>query len=111
MIKNSYIKKIDENHWRVFSEKGKNLGTFKSLDAAKKRLKQVEYFKNKKAELETTNTFSGICRELNKKDHSKLLEFMKNFKSIFEKSLDENLTIEELEPAILAQLKYDTQND
>ncbi len=33
--------------WRVVSEKsGRNLGTYKTLAAAKKRLRQVEYFKS-----------------------------------------------------------------
>ena len=35
--------------WEVKSEKGKNLGgPYRSLDEAKKRLRQVEYFKHKK---------------------------------------------------------------
>lgn len=42
-----YIKKIGPKKWRVYSEKGKNLGTYGSLEAAKKRLKQVHYFKNR----------------------------------------------------------------
>jgi len=42
------IKKIGKNKWRVYSEKGKNLGTSKSLAGAKKRLREVEYFKHKK---------------------------------------------------------------
>lgn len=35
--------------WRVVSERtGRNLGTYKTLAAAKKRLRQVEYFKHLK---------------------------------------------------------------
>jgi hypothetical protein len=41
------IKKIGKKKWRVYSKKGKNLGTAKSLKAAKKRLKDVEFFKRK----------------------------------------------------------------
>jgi hypothetical protein len=41
------IKKIKQG-WRVLSKKGKNLGTYRSKKAAKKRLQQVEYFKHKK---------------------------------------------------------------
>ena len=42
-----YIRKIGDNEWRVYSEKGKNLGTYNSEAGAKKRLQQVHYFKNK----------------------------------------------------------------
>ena len=41
----SYIRKLPDGQWRVLSEEGRNLGTFSTEDAAKKRLKQVEYFK------------------------------------------------------------------
>jgi hypothetical protein len=41
------IKKIKEGY-RVVSEKsGRNLGTYKTKDEAKERLRQVEYFKHK----------------------------------------------------------------
>jgi hypothetical protein len=40
------IKKVNSGY-RVTSEKGKNMGTYKSKSGAEKRLKQVEYFKNK----------------------------------------------------------------
>ena len=33
--------------YKVVSKKGKNLGKFTTKKAAKKRLKQVEYFKHK----------------------------------------------------------------
>ena len=42
-----YIRKIGDDKWRVYSEKGKNLGTYNSEAGAKKRLQQVHYFKNK----------------------------------------------------------------
>ena len=42
-----YIVKTDGGY-EVKSEKGKNLGKTTSLDAAKKRLKQIEYFKHLK---------------------------------------------------------------
>jgi hypothetical protein len=42
------IKKVKDGY-KVLSEKGKNLGgPYKSEAEAKKRLKQVEYFKHKK---------------------------------------------------------------
>ena len=37
------------NLYRVVSEQGKNLGEAKTLEAAKKRLRQIEYFKHLKA--------------------------------------------------------------
>lgn len=42
-----YIVKTDGGY-EVKSEKGKNLGKTTSLDAAKKRLRQIEYFKHLK---------------------------------------------------------------
>jgi hypothetical protein len=43
------IKKVKEGY-RVVSEKsGRNLGTYKSKDEAKERLRQVEFFKHKGA--------------------------------------------------------------
>jgi hypothetical protein len=42
------IKKVSGGY-QVVSSKGKNLGgPYKTLDAAKKRLRQVEFFKNRK---------------------------------------------------------------
>lgn len=41
------IKKIKAG-FRVLSEKGRNLGTYKSESEAKNRLRQIEYFKHKK---------------------------------------------------------------
>lgn len=42
------IKKVKDGY-KVVSESGKNLGgPYKSIDTAKRRLKQVEFFKHKK---------------------------------------------------------------
>lgn len=42
------IKKIGKSKWRLYSKKTRrNLGTFSSLTAAKKREKQIQFFKNK----------------------------------------------------------------
>jgi phage gp29-like protein len=40
------IRKIGPSKWRLFSGDGKNLGTFSSLEAAKKHEAQVNYFKS-----------------------------------------------------------------
>lgn len=46
----SYIKKLPgKEKWRVFSESGKNMGTFDSMAKAKKHLKEIEFFKRKKS--------------------------------------------------------------
>jgi hypothetical protein len=42
------IRKIGNNKWRLYSGKGKNLGTFDSLAAAKKHEGEVQYFKHVK---------------------------------------------------------------
>lgn len=42
------IKKIGKRKWRLYSRKThRNLGTFNSLKAAKKRERQIQYFKHK----------------------------------------------------------------
>lgn len=40
-----HIEKLGDGKYRLLSHDGKNLGTFDSLDAAKKHEGQVEYFK------------------------------------------------------------------
>ena len=40
------IRKVTDNKWRLYSKKGKNLGTFNSLAAAKKHEREVQYFKH-----------------------------------------------------------------
>jgi hypothetical protein len=49
-IKNfKMIRKLPKQRkWRVYSEKGKHMGTYPSRKQAEKRLRQVEYFKRKK---------------------------------------------------------------
>lgn len=42
------IRKVKDGY-RVVSKSGKNLGTYKSKTAAQRRLRQIEYFKHKKA--------------------------------------------------------------
>ncbi len=84
----AYIRKIKPNRWRVFSEKGKNMGTFDSEEKAEKRLQQIEYFKYKNAlldlRLETKTakmkmTFSSVMRELRQNFPDKILSFLKLF--------------------------------
>jgi len=49
MIKLGFVKKLPNGKYRVFSETGKNMGTYNSKEQAKKRLRQIEFFKHKKA--------------------------------------------------------------
>ncbi len=41
------IRKVKEG-FRVLSEKGRNMGTYKTREEAKKRLAQIEFFKHLK---------------------------------------------------------------
>ena len=47
LLKLSFIRKLPNGKYRVLSEKGRNLGTYTSKEEAKKRLKQIEFFKHK----------------------------------------------------------------
>jgi GH24 family phage-related lysozyme (muramidase) len=84
----SYIKKIGPNKFRVFSESGKNMGTYSSRGAAKKRLSQIEYFKRKGSILdisfskktELLRSTSIILNDLGlKKEASFISDLTKNF--------------------------------
>lgn len=43
------IKKI-KNGYQVVAESGRNMGTYQTKEEAKKRLRQIEYFKHMKSE-------------------------------------------------------------
>lgn len=100
LIKVSIVKKMPDGKYRVLSEKGKNLGTYPSHNQAKKRLKQVEYFKeldqsnadDNNAIIDLTDTedfsYSAIMRKLRKKTSSEqVLLFLKYFKQQFDKAV------------------------
>lgn len=55
---NEVIKKVGDK-WQVQSHKGKNLGTYDTEEAAKKRLGQVEFFKHKNEKYTTSSDKSG----------------------------------------------------
>lgn len=101
-IKTAVIKKLPSGLYRVLSEKGKNLGTYKSKDQAKKRLKQVEFFKYLSKIKKTAKvldlsaiedfSFSAIMRQLNNKaDKSQVEDFLKEFKKCFDASVKNKL--------------------
>lgn len=131
MIKIAYIKKINKETWRVYSQKGKNLGSFKSLKEAKKRLKDVEFFKkkkiNKNARVEfyemlifaeknkqehrhhhhhhdEDKTYSAYLRSINKNNPEKVQEVMSKFKKIFDQALMDNTPLDEIESVCLLEL-------
>ena len=103
MIKNAYIKKINENTWRVLSENGKNLGEVSSFEAAKKRLKQIEYFKHQN-DVNDSVTYSSLLRNLNKYSPDKIPDFMKQFYEIFNNTLIEQIETDQLEDSCLMEL-------
>lgn len=102
LIKNAYIRKLPNGKYRVFSEKGRNMGTYDSMSAAKKRLRQIEFFKHKKASktIDMTNidsiSYSAIIRELNRYGDK---EAMNNFLSIYKKCFDELVVLGEKYPS------------
>ncbi len=117
MIKLAFIKKINKNTWRVYSQNGKNMGTYHSLNEAKERLKDIEFFKHKDERLKkykkisTANhhhhaeTYSSHLREVNKKTPKDIEKVMKKFKEIFDAALLEETPLEEIENVCLLQLK------
>lgn len=46
LVKIAKIRQLPDGRYRVLSQKGKDLGTYKSQKAAEKRLRQVEFFKH-----------------------------------------------------------------
>lgn len=94
LLKLSYIRKLDDDKYRVYSESGKNMGTYESREGAKERLKQIEYFKHKdnNSTHDITTTYSETLRELRKeKNPEKLNQFLKSFKEAFDQALDEEI--------------------
>lgn len=90
-IKNAYIRKLPNGKYRVYSEKGKNLGTYNTREQAKKRLRQIEFFKHKKAatNIDMSNldgvSYSAIIRELRKQGNDEAAnEFISMYKKCFD---------------------------
>jgi len=103
IVKSAKIKKLTSGKYRVLSQKNRNLGTFSSEKAAKKRLKQVEYFKyldtlhlkpKKTIDLSKIKLFSlsAIMREINKKADKKTADkFMEIYKFYFDQAIKSKL--------------------
>lgn len=116
MRKNAYIGQLSGGKWRVYSEKGKNLGTYDSYEAAEKRLKDVEMFKHmdkkkkkrkrRKVALDILNStpttnYSETMRWLNKNAPESVESFMKTFKIAFDEAVEKDLE----DPANAAMLQ------
>jgi len=121
IFKYAKIRKLPSGKYRVVSRRKKNLGTYKSKTHAKKRLKQVEYFKHidknyvkDKIDLESIDEFSLSCilRELNKMENKKPF---KRFLSLYKKNFDKlikNKTEKPYETALdLTFIKFNTIYD
>jgi ribosomal protein S10 len=127
MIKLAFIKKINENTWRVYSRKGKNMGTFHSLEEAKERLKDIEFFKRKDERLNKykkasekkgpkplphlSETYSSLLRSVNKHKPEKITLVMEKFKKIFDHALLNETPVEEIENVCLLELIAKSQED
>lgn len=115
MEKLAFVKKLPNGKWRVYSRKGKNLGTFNSETAAKKHLREIEYFKHQAnristlkiilAEVNQDMTFSSTMRKLRKDSPNQVIPFLSFFKSAFELAQKENLEDPE-QAALLEALQY-----
>lgn len=104
LVKLAKIRKLPNGKYRVLSETGRNLGTYKSRSGAKKRLKQVEFFKHfdhsnaddniKSIDLTKADdfSFSAIMRQLRQNaSEEQVLEFLKLFKLHFDKAVKNKL--------------------
>jgi hypothetical protein len=103
LIKESKIRKMPDGKYRVLSQKGKNLGTYKSRAGAEKRLKQVEFFKhldNSKADdstlLDLTDvddySYSAFIRKIRERGtEEQLNEFLNLYKKFFDNAIKKNL--------------------
>jgi hypothetical protein len=126
LTKIAFIKKLPGGKYRVVSEKGKNLGTYTSKESAKKRLKQIEYFKyldslkdsskaddNKKIDLTGLDefSFSSLMRELRKKATKEQCRlFLKLHKSYFDKAIKDKIKNPEKIALTMAFTKFKKLN-
>ena len=104
LVKVAKIRKLPGGKYRVLSQKGKNLGTFDSEKAAKKHLKQVEYFKHlDKSDAEDGASiidltdadefaYSAIMRKMRQKaSKEQVLTFLKLYKAEFDRAVKAKL--------------------
>lgn len=103
LVKIARIRKLPDGRYRVLSQKGKDLGTYRSQKAAEKRLRQVEFFKHldkSKADdegkpvepIDLTDadefSYSAIMRKIRQKASPEQVKlFLKLFKMQFDKAV------------------------
>jgi hypothetical protein len=100
-LKFAVIRKLPNGKYRVMSHTGKNLGTYKSKEDAKKRLQQIEFFKHMDdnkvddpnfpvidlTEVEELS-YSALLRKLRKKASKEcVMEFLKLYNEQFNKAV------------------------
>lgn len=86
LTKTAIIKKLPKGYWGIFSQKGKLLGKYKTKTLALKRLKQIEFFKHKKASEDVS--YSSLMRQIKDKYPSEILkQFRKIFKDAFDNAI------------------------
>jgi hypothetical protein len=121
MVKIARVRKLPNGKWRVLSQKGKNLGTFDSERAAKKHLKEVEYFKHlDKSNVEDDISlvidltkaeefaYSAIMRQMRQKAPKNQVKiFLKLFKLEFDKAVKNKLKKPERVALQNALVKFD----
>lgn len=87
LSKVAVIRKLPKGYWGIFSQKGKLLGKYKTKSKALKRLRQIEFFKHKKASMDEV-TYSELMRQISKHHSSDVLrEFRKVFKDTFDQAI------------------------
>ena len=109
----SFVKKMPNGKWRVVSRKGKNLGEYTTKEEANKRLRQIEYFKHKKASNEEVDldNYSAVIRHLRKTyDEGVVTKFQAKFKECFDDNWLKNQEIPE-EDALKEALKVISSDD
>jgi hypothetical protein len=100
LVKIAKVRKLPDGRYRVLSQKGKDLGTYKSQKAAEKRLRQVEFFKHldkSKADdsgkvIDLTGadefSYSALMRKLRQEaTPEQVKQFLKLFKLQFDKAV------------------------
>jgi hypothetical protein len=101
LVKLAKIRKMPDGRYRVLSQTGKQLGTYRSRAAAEKRLKQVEYFKHldksnaeddKSKVIDLTDidefAYSAIMRKLrHKASPEQVKQFLVLYKNQFDKAV------------------------
>lgn len=100
LVKIARVRKLPDGRYRVLSQKGKDLGTYKSQRAAEKRLRQVEFFKHldkshaddSKKVIDLTGadefSYSALMRKLRQEaEPEQVKQFLHLFKLQFDKAV------------------------